>query len=93
MCQSRADGLGLKVVVGDESSFTFDKDVSGVLLQYPATDGSIHEYKVMHLLSCLQITTTAITGHHACVREVCEEVKRRHTVAQARCECASSELA
>ena len=46
MCQSRADGLGLKVVVGDEASFDFDKDTSGVLLQYPATDGSIHDYKV-----------------------------------------------
>lgn len=53
VCQSRADGLGLKVVVGDEASFSFDKDVSGVLLQYPATDGSIHDYKVTHLLSCL----------------------------------------
>ncbi len=48
MCQSRADGLGLKVVVGDEASFSFDKDVSGVLLQYPATDGSIHDYKVTY---------------------------------------------
>ncbi len=48
VCQSRADGLGLKVVVGDEASFSIDKDVSGVLLQYPATDGSIHDYKVTH---------------------------------------------
>lgn len=48
VCQSRADGLGLKVVVGDEASFNIDKDVSGVLLQYPATDGSIHDYKVTH---------------------------------------------
>ena len=44
--QSRADGLGLIVEVGDENSFNFDKDVSGVLLQYPATDGSVHDYKV-----------------------------------------------
>ena len=42
---SRADGLGLKVEVGDESSFEFGKDVCGVLLQYPATDGSLHNYK------------------------------------------------
>ncbi|EIE25206.1 glycine dehydrogenase [Coccomyxa subellipsoidea C-169] len=47
VCQSRADGLGLKVVVGDEASFNIDKDVSGVLLQYPATDGSIHDYKAL----------------------------------------------
>lgn len=50
MCQSRADGLGLKVVVGDEASFSIDKDVSGVLLQYPCTDGSIHDYKVTDCL-------------------------------------------
>lgn len=44
--QSRADGLGLTVEVGDESKFSVDKDVSGVLVQYPATDGSVHDYKV-----------------------------------------------
>ena len=44
--KSRADGLGLTVEVGDESKFEVDKDVSGVLVQYPATDGSVHDYKV-----------------------------------------------
>ncbi len=44
--KSRADGLGLTVEVGDESKFKVDKDVSGVLVQYPATDGSVHDYKV-----------------------------------------------
>ncbi len=44
--KSRADGLGLTVEVGDESKFQVDKDVSGVLVQYPATDGSVHDYKV-----------------------------------------------
>lgn len=44
--QSRADGLGLMVEVGDESKFVVGKDVSGVLVQYPATDGSVHDYKV-----------------------------------------------
>ncbi len=42
---SRADGLGLSVRVGDEAGFEFGSDVCGVLLQYPATDGSIHDYK------------------------------------------------
>lgn len=46
MCQSRADGLGLKVLVSSEEDFKFDKDVSGILLQYPATDGTVHNYKV-----------------------------------------------
>jgi glycine dehydrogenase len=45
--QSRADGLKLTVEVGDENSFNIDKDVSGVLLQYPATDGSIHDNKAI----------------------------------------------
>ena len=44
--QSRADGLGLTVEVGDENTFNVDKDVSGVLVQYPATDGSVRDYKV-----------------------------------------------
>lgn len=44
--KSRADGLGLTVEVGDESKFEVDKDVSGVLVQYPATDGSVLDYKV-----------------------------------------------
>lgn len=44
--QSRADGLALSVEVSDENNFNIDKDVSGILLQYPATDGAIHDYKV-----------------------------------------------
>ena len=46
VCESRADGLGLKVLVSSEEDFKFDKDVSGILLQYPATDGAVHDYKV-----------------------------------------------
>lgn len=46
VCKTRASGLGLNVIVGDEAKFVLDKDVSGILLQYPATDGSIHDYKV-----------------------------------------------
>ena len=49
--QSRADGLGLTVEVGDEASFNVDKDVSGVLVQYPATDGSVHDYKVRSVIT------------------------------------------
>lgn len=47
VCQTRASGLGLEVVVSDESAFNFDKDVCGILLQYPATDGSIHDYAAL----------------------------------------------
>lgn len=48
VCQSRADGLGLEVVVGDHREFDYTaKDVCGVLLQYPATDGSLEDYKAI----------------------------------------------
>ncbi len=49
VCQTRADGLGLTVEVGPEDGFDFGKDVCGALLQYPATDGSVHDYKVSML--------------------------------------------
>ena len=47
VCKSRANGLGLEVVVSDEANFDLAKDVCGVLLQYPATDGSIHDYSTI----------------------------------------------
>ena len=57
VCQSRADGLGLKVLVSSEEDFQFDRDVSGILLQYPATDGAVHNYKVSALI--LQLANMA----------------------------------
>lgn len=47
VCDTRADGLGLQTVVSDESAFEFGKDVCGILLQYPATDGTIEDYKAV----------------------------------------------
>ncbi|XP_024367900.1 glycine dehydrogenase (decarboxylating) A, mitochondrial [Physcomitrium patens] len=45
VCKTRADGLGLNVVVADYKKFDYSsKDVSGVLVQYPATDGSVNDY-------------------------------------------------
>lgn len=46
MCETRADGLGLQAVVADEDKFEFGKDVCGVLIQYPDTNGTISDYKV-----------------------------------------------
>lgn len=46
VCQSRAEGLGLEAVVISEDSFEVGSDVSGVLIQYPATDGSVSDYAV-----------------------------------------------
>ena len=42
VCQTRAEGLGIEVVVGNEADLT--NDLCGVLIQYPATDGQIHDY-------------------------------------------------
>jgi glycine dehydrogenase len=46
VCQTRAEGLGLEAVVSSEAAFEYGKDVCGVLLQYPTTDGTIDDYKV-----------------------------------------------
>ncbi len=43
--QTRAKPLGVKVIVGDHTEFDFADGVFGVLLQYPATDGAIHDYE------------------------------------------------
>lgn len=70
--QSRADGLGLTVEVGDETKFNVDKDVSGVLVQYPATDGTVHDYKVcpetLHYTSagCVPFTAMLFWQHSTC---------------------------
>jgi glycine dehydrogenase len=50
VCQTRAEGLGLKAEVVDEADVAglekrFGKDVCGLLLQYPATDGSVSDYR------------------------------------------------
>lgn len=44
LLQTRADGFGIEVVVGDHESYDVEgagKDLAGVLVQYPATDGSL----------------------------------------------------
>ena len=42
--RTRAEPMGYKVVVGDHTRYTFAEATFGVLLQYPATDGSIIDY-------------------------------------------------
>src|SRR6516164_2030250 len=42
--QTRAKPLGIEIAVGDYSRFKFDDTIFGVLVQYPATDGAIHDY-------------------------------------------------
>jgi glycine dehydrogenase len=43
--QTRARPLGIDVIVGDHQTFKFDIPVFGVLLQYPASDGTIYDYR------------------------------------------------
>ena len=43
--QVRAEPMGVEALVVDHNSATFDEDTIGVLLQYPATDGTINAYR------------------------------------------------
>ena len=43
--QSRAEPIGVNVVVGDPETFEFHDDVFGALVQYPTTDGSVENYR------------------------------------------------
>ena len=45
VCQTRAEGLGLVAEVVDEAALQYGKDVCGVLVQYPATDGTVSDYR------------------------------------------------
>jgi len=44
--RTRARAREIEVIVGDCDSFDFSQSVFGALLQYPATDGSIRDYRV-----------------------------------------------
>ncbi len=43
--QTRAKPLGIEVIVGDHLTFECDRQIFGALLQYPATDGQICDYR------------------------------------------------
>jgi glycine dehydrogenase len=45
--KTRADGLGYKLIVADPAKATFTPDVAGILLQYPATDGRVEDYRAV----------------------------------------------
>jgi glycine dehydrogenase len=42
--QTRAESLGIKLVIGNEADFDFDEGCFGALLQYPDVDGSVRDY-------------------------------------------------
>ncbi|MBD1898144.1 aminomethyl-transferring glycine dehydrogenase [Coleofasciculus sp. FACHB-129] len=43
--QTRARPLGIKLIVGAHQSFDFEQAIFGAILQYPATDGTIYDYR------------------------------------------------
>src|SRR5207237_1261827 len=43
--ETRAEPLGIEVVIGDENTFDFSKKTFAVLLQYPATDGAVCDHE------------------------------------------------
>jgi glycine dehydrogenase len=43
--RTRALPLSIEVIVGDHRNFDFSQPIFGALLQYPATDGSIYDYR------------------------------------------------
>ncbi len=45
--QTRAEPLGIQIVVADPFQFQISDSVFGILLQYPATDGAIHDYTAL----------------------------------------------
>ncbi len=45
--RTRARARGITVVVGNPASFTFEPGVIGALLQYPATDGKVEDYRAL----------------------------------------------
>ena len=61
--RTRAMARGLRVVVGNHRNYRLGPDVFGVLLQYPATDGAIHDYRPF---------TDAAHAHDALVIAACD---------------------
>ena len=43
--RTRAEPQGIEVRVGPSRDFAFDETVFGALVQYPATDGGVHDYR------------------------------------------------
>jgi glycine dehydrogenase len=43
--KSRAEPLGIRIIVDDHTKFSFKDKIFGVLVQYPASDGAIYDYE------------------------------------------------
>jgi len=64
--KTRAKPLGIKVIVGDHRTFDFSAKVFGVLVQYPATDGGLFDYRAFndkaHAAGALVVMATDLLG-------------------------------
>ena len=45
LLKTRSQPLGIELVIGDELNFEPSEDYFGILLQYPARNGSVHNYR------------------------------------------------
>jgi glycine dehydrogenase len=43
--QTRAKPLGINIIIGDHQTFDFPESIFGAILQYPASDGTIYDYR------------------------------------------------
>lgn len=43
--QTRAKPLGINIIIADHQTFDFSETIFGAILQYPATDGKIYDYR------------------------------------------------
>lgn len=43
--QTRAKPLGINIIIGDHQTFDFSETIFGAIVQYPATDGTIYDYR------------------------------------------------
>ncbi len=43
--QTRAQPLGIEIIIGNHQTFEFIQPIFGALLQYPASDGTIYDYR------------------------------------------------
>ena len=62
--RTRAEALGIRATVGAWERFEFSEDVFGALIQYPATDGAVHDYRAFcdraHAVGALVVTAADI---------------------------------
>lgn len=57
--KTRANPLGIEIIIGDHRQFDFEKAIFGAILQYPATDGTIYDYR--EFIQKAQATNALVT--------------------------------